>query len=77
VGSEMESGPDSLPPAPKRRGKAVVDHQKTSSQAVSSRPLSLPGSVDWREVFNRHPELSPPGYEEASAQVTALKVTTN
>ena len=47
-------------------GKKLVDYEKTSRQAISNLPSKIVRGINWSDIFYRHPELSPPGYEETT-----------
>ena len=65
VGLPLDSGTDLVPSPPLKAGETLVDHQKTGEQAISANTWRPSSGLNWREIFERYPNLSPPGYEEA------------
>jgi len=65
MGLSMDSS-NNVVPSPTFSGrKALVGDQETSGQVLSTNTNRPVTGIDWTAVFAVHPELSPPGYEEA------------
>jgi hypothetical protein len=65
----MDPGSNSVLPQTNKGGEVLVDHKKASGQAVPGMPDRIMRGINWGMIFDRHPELYPPGHDEA-AQVT-------
>ena len=63
VGLSLDTGFNFVLLSSLKRGETLVDHQETNKQILSG--ISGKIAPDWGEIFEQHPELSPPGYREA------------
>jgi hypothetical protein len=83
VGKLLDPGDNHVLSASKQGGETMVDHQKASQQGLpstSSKTLTNLGKpvrgIDWAAIFMKHPELNPPGYEQASEAMRVAKLKT-
>lgn len=62
MGTLLDRSDDDLLPTINQTGSPVVDNKKADEQAI---PRTKPvRGIDWNEIFNRRPDLEPPGFKE-------------
>lgn len=69
----MGPGTDVVSTQTFKAGEGVVGNEKTTGQAVSTNARKVKNVLNWSEIFEEHPELYPPGYNEA-VEATMLKL---
>lgn len=65
MGVSMGSGSDAISAQAFEAGKGVVGDKEATRQAVPTSTGKVKHRLDWTEIFERFPELHPPGYNEA------------
>ena len=69
----MDSSHYTVLSSPRETRKAMVGNKEASRQSISAVPSGIMGGgiLDWKSIFQDHPNLSPPGYEQAVAAAKA------
>lgn len=73
MGLPMGSGTDAISAQAFETGEGVVGNEEAAKQVVPAGSRKITHKLDWTDIFERFPELYPPGYNEA-VEATRLKM---
>lgn len=65
MGVSMGSSSDAVSTQAFETGEGVVGNEEATGQAVSTNSRKMTHKLNWTDIFDLHPELYPPGYNEA------------